>query len=82
MAGLMSDDVELEHETWHHSWQIIDIVRKSDFAGEGQRAGLGAANLRLGGYPGAGGAMRRWHDAQVGGGTLGGRRCLAGGAGC
>ncbi len=37
MAALMSVDDELDHVTWHSSWQKIDVVSKGDKAGRGRR---------------------------------------------
>ena len=33
---MMSGDDELDHVTWHSSWQKIDIVSKGDKVGRGQ----------------------------------------------
>ena len=47
----MSGDDELDHVTWHNSWQKIDIVSKGDKAGR---------VLRLAGERG----LRAWAETQ------------------
>ncbi len=46
-AALMTDDDELDHETWHSSWQKIDIVRKGDKAGRAPGGGWRLAGERV-----------------------------------
>ena len=48
---MMSGDDELDHVTWHSSWQKIDIVSKGDKAGR---------VLRLAGERG----LRAWAETQ------------------